>query len=405
PVYSGVADLYVYFYHRGLTLVRKGGRFGMITSNKFLRSGYGKPLREWLATHAIHQILDFRDLPVFAEAIAYPLILIAGRRSPAADHALVAWSVSDMAEAGRIAEAVPRYGAPVFIKDLKAEGWSLERPEVARLMDKLRNAGRPLEKYVDGKFYYGIKTGFNEAFVIDEAKRKELIAADPKSAELIKPYLRGRDVHRWSVQRPGLYLIFTRRGVDPKRYPAILRHLSSWKKELMPGVPGGRKPGTYEWYEIQDAVDYYAEFDLPTIRYQDISTYQQFAFTKEPYLSNNTTWILPTDDLSLLAVLNSSCAWWFLDRVAAKVVGGAIRLFTDYVGQIPIPEIGAADRTTLVGLVETILAASASGDTRSVLASEPLLDDRIMGLFGLSPDERRLIAADPAVTTRLPPSA
>jgi len=396
PVYSGVADLYVYFYHRGLTLCRDGGVFGMITSNKFLRSGYGKALREWLVKHSIHQIVDFRDLPIFSEAIAYPMILIAGQRPPAVDHQIIAWSAPDMDSAGRVAESVSKYGAPVFIKDLRSDGWSLERPKIARLMDKLRNAGSPLDKYVSGKFYYGIKTGYNEAFVIDEAKRKELISADQKSADIIKPFLRGRDIHRWAVEWPGLYLIKTEIGVDMKRYPAIFDHLKNFRKQLETRWDKGD-----HWYELR-ACDYYAEFDRPTIRYQVIATYQQFAYSREPFLSNDKTWIIPTDDLSILAVLNSSTAWWFLGRISAHLIGGALELRSIYVGQIPIPEISGEEKRAIENTVATILAAVSSGDSKVVQEQESLLDDRISRLYGLTPDERALISSDPAVINRLP---
>jgi len=116
---------------------------------------------------------------------------------------------------------------------------------------------------VGGRFYYGIKTGFNEAFVVDRATRDQLIAEHPSSAELLKPFLRGRDVKRWRVEPQDLWLIFTRHGVEIERYPAILRHLSQYKAELMPGVAGGRKPGSYKWYEIQDNVAYWHELVAP----------------------------------------------------------------------------------------------------------------------------------------------
>ena len=90
---------------------------------------------------------------------------------------------------------------------LRSEGWTLERPEVLALMNKLRMVGKPLGEYVEGKFYYGIKTGLNEAFVIDEETRVRLIAEDPKSAELIKPWLRGRDICKWKATWAGQYII------------------------------------------------------------------------------------------------------------------------------------------------------------------------------------------------------
>ncbi len=86
------------------------------------------------------------------------------------------------------------------ISSLREEGWNLERPAVLALMEKLRKTRKPLVEYVQGKFYYGIKTGLNEAFVIDAPTRAKLIAEDPESEELIKPWLRGRDIKKWKAE-------------------------------------------------------------------------------------------------------------------------------------------------------------------------------------------------------------
>ena len=119
---------------------------------------------------------------------------------------------------------------------------------------KLKGSGVPLSEYVGGKIYYGIKTGLNEAFVIDEATRKRLIAEDAKSAELIKPFLAGRDIKRYEQPRSDKYLIFTRHGLNIDDYPAIKQYLAQFKERLTPKPKDwvgkdwkGRKPGAYEW--------------------------------------------------------------------------------------------------------------------------------------------------------------
>ena len=134
-------------------------------------------------------------------------------------------------------------------------------------MAKLRATGKPLGEYVNGKIYYGIKTGLNEAFVIDAATKHRLIAEDPRSAEIIKPFLAGRDIKRYQTPTVDKYLIFSRRGIVIADYPAVLNYLMQFKERLMPcpkdweGKWKGRKQGTYKWYELQDAVDYYSEFE------------------------------------------------------------------------------------------------------------------------------------------------
>ncbi len=291
--YTGTADLYVYFYERAMQLLRGGGVLTFISSNKYFRAGYGQKLRTLLATKmTIDQIIDFGDAPVFT-AIAYPSILVARKDSQYAQserrdqHALLAinWNpaarVSDFPEIIAMARQQARERTPsaplVLQKTLTPDGWRLEGAATQKLLEKLRRAGMSLGEYVKGRFYYGIKTGLNEAFVVDRATRDRLIAEHASSAEVLKPFLRGRDVKRWRVEPQDLWLIFTRHGMKIDSFPAIKQHLLNYKDRLMPGVIGGRKPGSYQWYEIQDNIAYWQEFEQPKILYQEIATYQAFA--------------------------------------------------------------------------------------------------------------------------------
>jgi len=199
-VYHGVADIYVYFYAQGLRQLREDEALVYISSNKFMRAGYGQTLRRLLGQDVtLRTVIDFGDLPVF-EATTYPTVLVLRKRAPAERHTLQALTVDDMAVVGRLAETVKAEAWPQPQVSLRPEGWALVRPGVRALMEKLRRSGTPLGEYVGERFYYGIKTGLNEAFVIDQATRDRLVAADPRSAEIIKPWLRGRDLKRWRVR-------------------------------------------------------------------------------------------------------------------------------------------------------------------------------------------------------------
>jgi hypothetical protein len=263
--YSGVADLFVYFYERGIQLLKPGGQFAFISSNKWYRSGYGEKLRAWLAAHTrLHRLIDFGDAPVF-EAIAYPTIVLLERSPPgkAVSFRALTWPPGTPVE--NFAGIVGAQSFDIPQGSLDKSGWRLEGSAKRNLLEKLRAGGTTLGEYCKGRFYYGIKTGLNDAFVVDQSTRDRLIAEHPSSAKVLKPFLRGRDVKRWRVEPQDLWLIFTRRGIDIKKYPAIHRYLKEYKDRLMPGVPGGRKPGSYEWYEIQDNIAYWQEFEQPKI--------------------------------------------------------------------------------------------------------------------------------------------
>jgi hypothetical protein len=132
--------------------------------------------------------------------------------------------------------------------------WSLETSAVDDLMEKIRANGVPLAEYVSVQLYRGVVTGFNEAFLIDTVEREQLVREDPRSAEIIKPYLRGYDIKRWSPEWNGLWMIFARRGIDIGTYPAVKRHLERFRGRLEPRPKEwsgdrwpGRKPGLYKW--------------------------------------------------------------------------------------------------------------------------------------------------------------
>lgn len=351
-VYHGEADLYVYFYQQGVRLLRQGGRLGFITSNKWFRAGYGTPLRGYLAKHVqLERIVDFGDAPIFADATAYLAIVLAQRSLPPTGHTFpaLAWA-GNAAELALFSKQLEQGSTAIAQHRLQPDGWQLTSSASLNLLDKLRAAGTPLGEYVQGRFYYGIKTGLNAAFVVDQATRDALIAAHPSSAELLKPFLRGRDVKRWAVHDPKLWLIFTRRGVDITRYPAIHDHLKQFKDRLMPGVEGGRKPGSYQWYEIQDNIAYWQEFEQPKIVYPDIAKSSAFAYDEKGYYLANTLYLLPTSQQWLLGILNSTIILWLYTQVSTQIRGGFVRFIAQYVSQIPIPDAPAAEREAIGSL-------------------------------------------------------
>jgi hypothetical protein len=252
---------------------------------------------------------------------------------------------------------------------LEKDGWQIE-PTVKRdLLARIRAAGVPLVDYVEGRFYYGIKTGYNDAFVIDGAKRAELIAADPKSEEIIKPFLRGRDIKRWRVEPQDLWLIFTRRGINVDAYPAIKRHLEGYREKLEPKpanwVDGateaekwqGRKAGSYKWFDIQDNVAYWEEFLEPKIIVPAIEKTVAFAPDTAGYFSNDKTSIVVSDDWRFLsACLNSPVSWWIAEVNYAGRQGGFYEFKPMYVGQFPIPRADLRAKEVIGVLVDILCA-------------------------------------------------
>jgi hypothetical protein len=216
------------------------------------------------------------------------------------------------------------------------------------LLDKIRRNGVPLTEYAGVTALYGVKTGLNEAFVIDGTTRERLIREDPRSQEIIKPYLRGQDIDRWASDWAGQWMIFARHGIDVPAYPAVKNHLAKFRQRLEPKPTDwqlteaqpkwpGRKPGTYRWYEIQDNVAYWRLFADPKIIFNDIMWNSQFCVDYSGAFINNTAYFLPIADPWLLAALNAPVGWWLAWRRAQHSKDEALRYFTTFVDLYPIP--------------------------------------------------------------------
>ena len=426
-VYAGTADLYTYFIERGLSLINDRGQFAYIVANKWMRANYGKPLRQFLKTKRIEEIIDFGDLPVFTNATTYPCIIRIAGGGPA--ESFSATNVESLQFEDLMAYVV---GHRVEVRQvsLNDDGWLLAHEHTRILLEKLTQSGVRLEDFVDGKIYYGIKTGLNQAFVIDSRTKEQLIALDPRSAEIIIPFLMGRDIRRYHKSSVERYLIFTRRGIDISCFPAIHNHLKQFKKELTPrpkewngGVWPGRKPGTYKWYEIQDAVDYHREFEIPKIIVPAIVKSATYCFDTEGFYSNDKTSIIAVNDLYLLGILNSKISDFFLHSIASTKQGGYFEYKPMYVSQIPIRPIDplspddVAKHDRMVSLVEAMLdlhrrLPSASTDhektliERQIEATDQQIDSLVYELYGLTGDEIRIVEAgigkkrsEPADTT------
>lgn len=378
--FTGTADLYVYFIERSLQLLRLGGVLSFITSNKYFRAAYGERLRTYLlyATRP-RVLLDFGDAPLFT-AIAYPCILVTqktralekdGLPKPEAFSSVDGFRqlISDEAAASSVrvfpwTPGPPLRDFPAIFEEqgftlaqgeLRPDCWRLENPAGLRLLDRLRKAGKPLGEYVNGRFFYGIKTGLNEAFVLDHATRDRLIAEHSSSAEVIKPYLRGRDVKRWRIAPPDMWLIFTRKGCDISKYPAIQRHLSAFKRELMPGGPGGRKPGGYEWYEIQDNVAYWQEFEQPKIIYPNICARNEFAWDDDAFYANQKTFIITGGSKYLLGVLNSQVVMWLFTKLVPRLMNDFYEPGAKFLREFPIPTASAEEQQWCERLAEALI--------------------------------------------------
>lgn len=365
-VYHGVADLYAYFVEKGVSLLRPAGFFSYIVANKWMRANYGAPLRHWLKGQNIEEIIDFGDLPVFLKATTYPCILRISKEMPAEKFPVCQVKILNFSS---LTDYVDDNSYDVRQSDLDDSGWSLSDERTQALLVKLKVAGVPLGEYVGGKIYRGVLTGLNEAFVINETTRARLIAEDPKSVELIKPFLAGRDIKRYELPKSDKYLILMPRGWTRERsgnasdalswlkenYPAIANHLLLFAQAAEKRCDKGE-----HWWELR-ACDYYDEFEMPKIVYAEIATQGQFELDSCNSFSDTTTYILGSDSKYLLRILNSNLWTFLFSRTSSEIRGGFYRWKRQYMSPLPIRTIDFSDpadvarHDRMVELVQSML--------------------------------------------------
>jgi type I restriction-modification system DNA methylase subunit len=335
-VYTSSSDIYVYFYELANKNLRKGGRLGFITSNKFIRTTYGKPLRKFLSEKmSLSRIVDFGELRVFEEAAAMPVIVEAVNEVTKAQQFVFAQIKS--LKFDNLEYTVEEIGEQLDEAALTGENWSLSDGSTSSLTTKIRAKSVPLKDFLSVPIFIGIKTALNKAFIIDQKKRDEFVKNDPASAEILKPYLAGDDVRKYHINYRGRYLIWTYIGVPIEKYPTIFDHL----KEFQPGLEARQDQGDH-WWELRPC-DYYDRLNSPKLIYPDISMSPRYSMDTEGYFLDMTAFFIPNPDSFILALLNSRLIFRMLTLFAPSLgdmkKGGRLRMKTVYVKQLPIRKI------------------------------------------------------------------
>ena len=351
-VYHGVADLYCYFFERGLRLLKDGGRLGYISSSTFFKTNSGKPLRDYLPGNAIFEtITDFGDLQIFAGVTTYPAILTMRRGQAGSEHDLAFWKLKSLPK-DNFSKSFDAASEPYPQKALTSQSWELESPALRALRQKIIE-GKPTLKEVYGTPVRGIVTGLVEAFIIDEKTKNSLINQDASAAELIFPFLRGQDFKRWRAEHSGKYFIFAHKNVDIEKFPSIKDHLLLFKGKLE------NRAGAQAWFELQSGG---IEFGLiatgPKIIWPEIANNGKFSIDENGYFFESTGYLFPSSNMFLLAYLNSSIAWFYLIAVSKALRGGFSRLKRQYLEILPIPKPSDTDESILSRFAEACQTAA-----------------------------------------------
>lgn len=401
-------DIYCLFYERGVELLRPNGILAYITSNKWMRAGYGEKLRDYFAKHTNPLLLIDLGPGVFESATVDTNILLL-QRAPN-QHRLHAFTYTDRAENLRDAARIHSRPMPPLAKD----AWFIGGDAEHRLKEKIERIGKPLREW-GVKIYRGILTGLNEAFIIDTATRQRILDACKDAAErqrteaIIKPILRGRDIKRYTYEWKGLWVILAKFGFykEAHLYPAVVAHLSRFEQALKNrgqcryGRTGKQSiadyPGQHHWLELDNNPrdEYLAEFEKEKVVWAETDqSLNTVIVPKGIYLQKTCFFIVTKRTAFINGILNSSTAQWCIKRLSPSLGNKGLSLTKESVQQIPTPPITPENQPLVVqieALVDEILARKRGNPNADTRELERAIDDLVYRLYDLTPDEIRLV--------------
>ena len=332
-VYTPDGDLFSYFYNHGMNILNTKGVFGFI-SNTFDKTSAGEVLRHYITDRTnIDGYIDFTEVQIFEGATTYPIILLLSKTRNDKNtfpYIKIPHSMQDNVDIN---------SAPciqVEQSSLSPQCWSFQSVEASKILKKLLSL-KTIKK-VYGKCYYGVKTALNDAFFIDATAKSQLIANDARNKEIIKPVYEGKDLNKWHNPTIDKFLLCTHNGfgetaaVDVNLYPAIKEHLDAFEPKLSARYDKGNTP-----YNLRNCA-YQALFYEPKIIWGNLQNHNKFSYDDSGSIISAPACMLPTENKTLLCILNSKIVWFFLTQICVVRNGGYIEVKPQYFEQIPIPE-------------------------------------------------------------------
>ena len=242
--------------------------------------------------------------------------------------------------------------------------------------------------------YYGLKTGYNRAFIIDGSTRDRILDEDPRSSDIIRPILRGRDIQRYRARWAGRWLIATHNGygdvplVHIDEYPAVRRHLDQFYEKLDKRYDKGSTP-----YNLRNCA-YHGQFAEPKTLWIELAAQGRFAYDESGMFAEATAFMMTGDPSKYLcAILNSSLIRWFVQHRAPTSGMGVLRWKKVYIEDLPIPQVGAVRRELLTGLLDQILTAKHRNPSSNTSDLEKAIDQQVYQLYDLDTIEIRSLTA------------
>ena len=386
-------DIYCLFYERGWQLLKKDGHLCYITSNKWMRAGYGEKTRDFFANKTNPLLLiDFAGVKIFESATVDTNILLFSRSNNQHKTTCAITNKQNKDSVKNLSDFVQQQHTACDFST--SDSWVILSPIEQSIKRKIEAVGTPLKDW-DIQINYGIKTGCNEAFIISTEKRKEILNncqtedERKRTAELIRPILRGRDIKRYGYVDNGLFLINTHNGIrnklpriDINDYPAVKTHLDQYWDRISTRADKGDTP-----YNLRNCA-YLEDFSKPKVVYMEIQTdnpEEGYPFPCYSYDDNrcivlNTAYIMSsetTDPRYVLGILNSRLGKFLVKLYVIQLQERQFRMLSQYVMNFPIAHPTKEQENEMIHLVQDVLVHQS-------LASEKRIDNLAFQIYGLT---------------------
>jgi len=381
--YNATGDIYCLFYEKGMGLLKEKGHLCFISSNKWMRAGYGKKLREYFLNHNPISLIDLGS-GVFETATVDTNIIIIQNNKNLNRLKAVTYEKTE--------KSLDEYFKVncIEINKKPTGAWFIGSYDEQRLKEKIERIGKPLKEW-DVKIYRGVLTGFNEAFIIDTPTKESLCVEDPKSAEILKPILRGRDIKRYRHKWAGFWLIQSGFDIDmPKKYPAVYKYLLQFEKRARRRDDQGKN-----WWNLR-ACSYYSEFEKEKIVYPNMTKYLPFLYDNEMFYTNQKCFIITgrANLKYLVGFFNSKISFRWIKDNCPELQGGTRELSKIFFENIPIPSITPVNKTLtdkIKSLVDKILQLKKNNPKSDISEFDKQIDQMVYELYSLTPKEIEIV--------------
>jgi len=340
--FAKTGDLYVLFYELGNELLKEHGLLGFITSNKWMRANYGKSLRKYLSTHTNPKIIIDLGKDIFQAATVDSNILILENKKVTKYNC----KALDLSKERLLEEF--DFTKSVSMNKFTEDNWIISTPIEQQIKKKIDKVGVTLKEW-NITINRGVLTGYNEAFIVDSETKNRLIKEDETSKEILKPLLRGKDIHRYQPEFNDMWLVatFPSLNLDINKYPAIKRYLESFGKKIYQTgekfiaddgtSQKSRKKTNNKWFETQDAIGYHKDFEQELLIWKRIGSILRFSLGK--YYCLDSTCILSGEYTKYLLCLFNSNMGHYLMKDAPKTGTGDLLISVQAIEPLKIPII------------------------------------------------------------------